>query len=88
MLGTFVLGILVIGIVIVFFFLAFDMNTKNEQEKIESSGDKYHFSLAPGFYPSGCDVYLNDILLYSGRTEKDTTLAADNVGKRAHMCSG
>ena len=75
MLGTFVLGILVIGIVIVFLVLAFDMNTKNEQEKIESSGDKYHFSLAPGFYPSGCDIFLNDSLIYSGIVTTDTTLS-------------
>lgn len=81
MLGTFVLGLLVIGIVIFFLAFAFDMGTKNEQQKMESSSDKYHFCLAPGFYPSGCDIYLNDNLIFSGIVTKDTILSATRTAE-------
>lgn len=83
MLGTLVLGILVIGIVALFTALAYNLSTQKEHQQAQALNGKakHHFHLKEGFYPTGCDVYLNDILLYSGRTEKDTILAADNVGK-------
>lgn len=81
MLGTFVLGILVIGIVIFFLALAFDMGAKNEHQKPGPSGDKYHFCLVPGFYPSGCDIFLNDSLIFSGIVTKDTTLSVTRMAE-------
>ncbi len=83
MLGTLVLGILVIGIVILFTALAYDLNFTQEEQQAQAQKGKaqHHFHLKQGFYPAGCDVYLNDILLYSGRTEKDTILVADKAGK-------
>ena len=67
MLGTLVLGILVIGIVILFTALAYDLNfTQEEQQaQVQKGKAKHHFHLKRGFYPAGCDVYLNDILLFA-----------------------
>lgn len=75
MLGTLVLGILVMGVVILFTALAFDMHAEKEQEAKRSTGDSYHFRLSAGFYPSGCDMYLNDSLIYSGIVTTDTIIS-------------
>lgn len=83
LLGTLALGILVIGVVILFTALAYNLNEekKYEQIQIARTSEDYHCCLNAGFSPTGCSVFLNDILLYSGKTEKDTILTLSNVKK-------
>lgn len=82
MLGTLVLGILVIGIVILFTTLAYNLgsNKQHEQMQVQRQG-AYHFILNAGFRPTGCSIYLNDSLLYSGATTNDTTISVKDVSE-------
>lgn len=82
MLGTLVLGILVIGIVTLFTTLAYNLasNKQHEQAQAPKQG-VYHFIIDAGFRPTGCSIYLNDSLLYSGTTTSDTTISIENVSE-------
>ncbi len=72
MLGTLVLGFLVIGIVFLFFTLSYRLST--DQRLQATIADTYHFHLTPALAPQGCAIYLNDSLLYSGIPTTDTML--------------
>lgn len=80
MLGTLVLGFLVIGIVTLFATLSYRLST--DQRLQAAITDTYHFHLTSALAPQGCAIYLNDSLLYSGIPTTDTVLTttrtADN----------
>lgn len=77
MLGTFVLGVLVICIVILFTTLAFNIDNKHQPEQEPSTlpDEEYRFIVNAGFYPTGCSIYFNDSLLYSGTVTTDTSFS-------------
>ena len=83
MLGTIVLGILVVGIVIIFTVLAFDMSAEKQAQNkpSEQSTNVLHLLVKKDFHHGSCSIYLNDSLLYSGRTLNDTILSVKNKGE-------
>lgn len=82
MLGTFMLGVLVICIVILFTTLAFNINTekKTEQATITQPEENFYFKVSPDFHTTGCSIYFNDSLLFSGTLTSDTILSVGSIG--------
>lgn len=75
MLGTIVLGILVIGIVALFTTLSVNLSVSKEEAKgIVRQADTYRFRLTESLYGNDIDIYLNDSLLYRGIPTTDTLL--------------
>jgi hypothetical protein len=75
MLGTFVLGTLVIGIVALFTALSVNLSVSKEEAKgIIRQADTYRFRLTESLYGNDIDIYLNDSLLYRGTPIADTLL--------------
>lgn len=79
MLGTLVLGFLVIGIVALFATLSYRLST--DQRLQAAITDTYHFHLTPSLAPQGCTIYLNDSLLYSGIPDTDTVLTTTRTAE-------
>ena len=75
MLGTIVLGILVIGIVALFTTLSVNLSVSKEEAKgIVRQADTYRFRLTESLHGNDIDIYLNDSLLYRGIPTADTLL--------------
>ena len=88
MLGTLVLGILVVGIVLLFTTIAFDLGVNDAPEEqpvqiahVGKKEEPLSFVVKKDSYRNGCSIYLNDKLLYSGNTTSDTTLVAELVNE-------
>ena len=80
MLGTLILGILVIGSVIIFTSLSINLSTtQTENTPAPSPHNAYYFLLDKHFYGHDIDVYLNDHLLYRGIPVADTLLPAHRI---------
>lgn len=75
MLGTLVLGILVISIVLLFSLLSFRFSKVQPQQPPLAGNDMYHFHFPAHFYPDGCSLLLNDSLFFNGTIVNDTVMS-------------